>query len=285
MIPLLAPMVWQGPLIPVLPSALEECLDSPVPLIAGLYEMPKDSSGWNDPLIVDLNSNKVHLPSRKMESLPEKKKFVSEIKQHYSVVHAGESESGSGSGNLLSVSSAGAGAHMLKRSGGSSVSVFKKCKEEELRAVTDIVRAVMANNEKRILGAAVDSALKLEAVGANREDTLGEIVKLSSKHHQAFMKQLVVTQQFYMHAARRKEVLDQQLAVREDTVKQLERNISQAVKRAAKLESLIADYQTQLASVKDEIAQYEEVRTSILKEDAPLRRSKPSHKRTKSWLS
>mmetsp|Transcript_21107 Transcript_21107/g.81926 ORF Transcript_21107/g.81926 Transcript_21107/m.81926 type:complete len:637 (-) Transcript_21107:41-1951(-) len=282
-IPLLAPMVWQGPLIPVLPTALEECLDSPVPLIAGLYEMPQNRSGWNDPLIVDLNANKLHLPSRKMESLPDKKKLISEIKSHYSVLRVVEQDN---SGSTLSVGSTSANS-VLKRSTGSSVSVFKRCKEEEVLAVTHIVRAVMANNENRVLGPNVDAALRQEAAGAKREDTFEDIVKNAPKQHQAFMRQLVATQQFYMHAARRKEVLDQQLAVREDTVKQLERNIKTAARRANKLESLIASYQEQLTAVRDEIAQYEECRANILREDKPLKRSKPtrSHKRTKSWLS
>jgi DENN (AEX-3) domain len=34
-IPLLRPLVWQGPLIPLLPAPLNECLHAPVPGVAG----------------------------------------------------------------------------------------------------------------------------------------------------------------------------------------------------------------------------------------------------------
>lgn len=70
-IPLIYPMVWQGPLIPILPSSFYECLDCPVPTITGLLQLPEDRQSWSDCLIIDADSDTIiSLPRQSLEKIP-----------------------------------------------------------------------------------------------------------------------------------------------------------------------------------------------------------------------
>lgn len=73
MIPLLRPLRWQGPLIPVLPSTLENMLEAPVPFVAGIQKLSNpDATG----VIVDLEENSVQYAHvEEIPRLPESKKM------------------------------------------------------------------------------------------------------------------------------------------------------------------------------------------------------------------
>ena len=62
---LLLPLIWSGPLVPVLPTHLLHMLDAPFPLIAGITRMTKSTleQRENDTVIVDLDRGRIFLPT------------------------------------------------------------------------------------------------------------------------------------------------------------------------------------------------------------------------------
>ena len=72
MIPLLRPLKFQGPLIPILSDALENMLLAPVPIIAGIPKLSIQVEG----VVVDLDNNKVSFTNvEDIPRLPESKKM------------------------------------------------------------------------------------------------------------------------------------------------------------------------------------------------------------------
>jgi hypothetical protein len=85
-IPLLKPFVWQGPLLPLLPSDLSDFLFSPVPLITGIRTLPDEflmDSAVNGYLMINLNDNTIRYPKKKIPEIPQKAKLFSLLKKHY----------------------------------------------------------------------------------------------------------------------------------------------------------------------------------------------------------
>lgn len=74
-IPLLHPIVWQGPMIPILPSNMVEYLDAPVPSLIGtcLVDVAKKAELADHCLIMDCDSHLVTAP--KMKRLPNRSKL------------------------------------------------------------------------------------------------------------------------------------------------------------------------------------------------------------------
>eukprot|EP00946_MAST-07B_sp_MAST-7B-sp1_P004664 g4664.t1 len=62
---LLMPLVWSGPLVPVLPTSLLHMLDAPFPLMAGITRLNKSmlEQRENDTVIVDLDRGRIFLPT------------------------------------------------------------------------------------------------------------------------------------------------------------------------------------------------------------------------------
>ena len=92
-IPLLRPLVWQGPLIPVLPETLYEYLQAPdilfflilyiliffnfllLPYVVGVLNLPDFLEKEIDALIVKVDSDVIKLPKSKLPALPNDKKL------------------------------------------------------------------------------------------------------------------------------------------------------------------------------------------------------------------
>jgi len=74
-IALLYPFVWQGPMIPILPNSLSECIQSPVPYIIGMQKLGEiDRCVVGDQcLIVDVAEHKLTLPKDDLYPLPNEK--------------------------------------------------------------------------------------------------------------------------------------------------------------------------------------------------------------------
>lgn len=80
LIPMLQPIVWQGILIPVLPSIMMDCLDAPVPIVLGVPQLPEDKHGrFDDLLIIDIDKNEMRLPVTQYEDLPNKKELYAQL--------------------------------------------------------------------------------------------------------------------------------------------------------------------------------------------------------------
>eukprot|EP00027_Filamoeba_sp_ATCC50430_P010978 CAMPEP_0168548602 /NCGR_PEP_ID=MMETSP0413-20121227/4654_1 /TAXON_ID=136452 /ORGANISM="Filamoeba nolandi, Strain NC-AS-23-1" /LENGTH=353 /DNA_ID=CAMNT_0008578927 /DNA_START=1107 /DNA_END=2164 /DNA_ORIENTATION=- len=80
-IPLLRPFKWQGLLIPILPSSLQEVLQAPVPFISGITEL---NINVQEAVIFDLDENKVFLVNEThLPKLPEGKKLMHNIQLEY----------------------------------------------------------------------------------------------------------------------------------------------------------------------------------------------------------
>ena len=62
---LLSPLIWSGPLIPILPSHLNHILDAPFPLIAGVTTLEGDDlkQRQDDAVIVQLDQGRLFLPT------------------------------------------------------------------------------------------------------------------------------------------------------------------------------------------------------------------------------
>jgi hypothetical protein len=73
LVPLLRPYVWQGPIIPILPSDMTEYLQSPVPYIVGILDLPTALiKELTDVLIVKITkgTDEVILPKKPPVLLP-----------------------------------------------------------------------------------------------------------------------------------------------------------------------------------------------------------------------
>ena len=78
MIPMLRPLIWQGPLIPILPRHMYEYLQAPVPYIVGVLDLPQElEAELTNAIIVkvDATSESVKLPSGGITPLPEQSKL------------------------------------------------------------------------------------------------------------------------------------------------------------------------------------------------------------------
>ena len=74
-IPLLHPIVWQGPMIPILPRNMVEYLDAPVPSLIGTYlvDVAKKAELADHCLIMDCDRRTVTAP--KLRRLPNRSKL------------------------------------------------------------------------------------------------------------------------------------------------------------------------------------------------------------------
>lgn len=85
-IPLLRPFKWQGLLIPILPTSLQEVLQAPVPFISGITEL---NINVQEAVIIDLDENKVFLVNEThLPKLPEGKKLMHNIQLEYTQLQA-----------------------------------------------------------------------------------------------------------------------------------------------------------------------------------------------------
>lgn len=62
--PLLHPLSWQSAYIPILPSTLIDFVQSPVPFIVGVVDLPSDVEPSEGTLVVDLMKNSITFNGR-----------------------------------------------------------------------------------------------------------------------------------------------------------------------------------------------------------------------------
>ena len=83
LISFLAPFLWEGMFVPVLPFALHTFLEAPVPYIAGIM-VPVQV---DEAVFVDLTRDRVTLPPGRMAGFPSKKIFRRAIKHIHALFH------------------------------------------------------------------------------------------------------------------------------------------------------------------------------------------------------
>ena len=97
---LLLPLVWSGPLVPVLPTHLLHMLDAPVPLLAGVTRMNRSmfEQREDDTVIVDLDRGRIFLPTmisaafhnfkmKDLESFCAENEHVEQVDALYDAIH------------------------------------------------------------------------------------------------------------------------------------------------------------------------------------------------------
>jgi hypothetical protein len=251
---LISPLVWQGPLITILPSSLSELLQSPIPLITGMKELPPSQEGWNDPLIINLNSksNPITLPKEKFPSLPDFKSLFNEIKFQQEV--------------------------LISPTQGNS-NPLRRCTDQERIAVDSIMVSFRRYNTW---------LLDNEFLPSDNLESSKQLLSQLPKSQQEFFRQLVMTQQYSVHALQLQCDLEVHSLTMGATLHKLDQMIAVTSQERADLISKIQDLNDSLQRADSRLAALKASRMRLLHDDSgsnlesPKRRA--GHRRNKSWL-
>lgn len=221
-----------------------------------MKELPEEKGDWNDPLIIDMNSNVVTFPYiTKLPKLPEHKKLLEEVSVFYNKFQSGNSNS--------------------KNS-------LRKCTKEEIRTVDDIMDTFRRYNMQLL-----DTDL-IHHIGASEtgEKELTNIVKQFPKNFQPLYNELVVTQQFAVHATEVKLELEEHNSEMGSTLTKLEQMIKDTTKERADVMAEISQLRSKLKRIETRLSTLQASKAK-LNDDAsyrssPLRHTK--HRRNKSWF-
>lgn len=89
LIPLIRPLVWQGLLVPILPSSMQDMVQAPVPFIVGIQTLPERLKGQLEAFIIYLDTNEVVCPFP-LTPLPEEKKLQDNLRQLHNLIYRPE---------------------------------------------------------------------------------------------------------------------------------------------------------------------------------------------------
>ncbi|ELR25289.1 DENN (AEX3) domain containing protein [Acanthamoeba castellanii str. Neff] len=91
-IALLRPLMWQGPFIPILPSNMDECVESPVPFIIGVQKLDADREAIvrSDCLVLDVENDALTLPSYHLPNLPKERELADKLAPWYDKIFTSE---------------------------------------------------------------------------------------------------------------------------------------------------------------------------------------------------
>ena len=275
-IPLIYPLIWQGPLITILPSSLSEILESPgayfafcyrsfidfelVPLITGMKEMPASTktTDWNDPLIIDLNSNTVTLPKKKLPKLPNRRVLMAELAELYQTF-----QDTTKSSNIL-----------------------RTCSVDEREAVDKIMDTFRRHNTTLLDNDLF--RLVAEPAGSPNSPSRESVFRIFPRKHQDFMNQFMKTQQFSVHAIQIKSEIEEQTVEMGTTLTKLDEMIAAATDERNSMLEEIQKLNRNLKIVETRLTTLQSSRARLRDDAIPSKSPKLKrsiHRRNKSLFS
>merc|ERR1712137_449167 len=231
-------------------------MGSPVPLITGMKELPREMSHWNDSLIIDLNNNKVTLPQGKMPALPNYRQLESELRSLHQVFQDTPKSQNS--------------------------NPLRKCTEEERTAVNHAMVTF-----RRFNSWILDN--DLFRFRDYEEDALQEVLSNFPRVQQEFLQALITSQQYSVFAIKQQADFEAHACIMGSTVSKLDELIEQATDEKHTIEESIRHLQGQLKETENRLSALKESRLRLLDESSyrfelGVSSQKNTHRRNKSWM-
>eukprot|EP01122_Echinamoeba_exundans_P005100 TRINITY_DN15278_c0_g1_i1.p1 TRINITY_DN15278_c0_g1~~TRINITY_DN15278_c0_g1_i1.p1 ORF type:complete len:646 (+),score=147.76 TRINITY_DN15278_c0_g1_i1:139-2076(+) len=225
LIPMLQPIVWQGILIPVLPSIMMDCLDAPVPIVLGISEIPPEREGTlGDLLVVDVDKNEMTLPNIHYEELPNKKELLALLEPFHKKLFRRAAPAGSNTPSKLLSARATYGMNPCKTT---------DSEIETVRCIQKVFTGYLDKFLDTFKHAIVKQNFDLHT--ANFDTKIHDLVPLLAKNYRNFAKLFFETQQFnffqekFIHSIKKKKQDDHELFDRVQRLIKMESEEKQAL--------------------------------------------------------
>jgi hypothetical protein len=224
--------------------------------VVGIKSLPEDRTGWNDPLIVDIDHRTIQLPFKKLERLPEEKKLYNELRPFHSVLYSETMQS----------------------------KFLRKSTPDEAIACNNAVICIQRNTT-RLIEAYLHCLIGQPEVDA---PLIEKIVKQAPKSSQAFLREMLSTQQFSMYVYNITHDLNEHSSKVEEFSQKLADLVQIWAQEKADILAQMRPIEQRIEEIDAFLVLLQDFREkSIEKPTLTLNRNRSStaHKRNKSWFS
>jgi hypothetical protein len=228
-----------------------------VAIVVGIKALPEDRTGWNDPLIVNIDQRTVQLPVKRLERLPDEKKLFNELKPFHSVLYS----------------------ETMK------CKYLRKSTAEESMATANAMNAF-----QRYTSRLIESNLHC-LIGQTDVDPLlvEKIVKQTAKSSQAFLREMLSTQQFSVYVFNMNQDLNEHSSKVEEFTQKLDNLVQISEIERSEILAQTRPLERNIEELDAFLLLLQEFREKLATTEKPTFLSagrRPSaHKRNKSWFS